>query len=55
MPHSHTIDKKSCKKIANNYDSFSGLRICPLETGLRVWLDCKDAIQKLSDDNNFLS
>lgn len=55
MPHSHTIDMKPYKKIANNHEGFSVLDICPLETGLRVWLNCKEAIQILSDDNNFLS
>lgn len=54
MPHSRTIDMKPYK-IANNHDGFSVLDICPLETGLRVWLNCKEAIQKLSDDSNFLS
>lgn len=54
MPHSRTNDMKPYK-IANNHDGFSVLDICPLETGLRVWLNCKEAIQKLSDDSNFLS
>lgn len=55
MPHSHTIDMKPCKKTANNHDGFSVLDICLLETGLRDWLNCKEAIQKLSADSKFLS
>lgn len=54
MSHSHTTDMKPYK-IINNHDNLSGSDICPLETGLRVWINCKEAIQKLSNDNNFLS
>lgn len=41
-------------KIASNHDDLFGSDICPLETDLRDF-NYKEAIQKLSDDNNFLS
>lgn len=54
VPHCHASDMK-LHKIAKDHDGFSGLGIRPLKTGFRVCFNCKKAIQKLLDDNNFLS